>query len=194
MNRLGLIRMRACKKKASLVAVVLTALLFAPVASGFSFTFFDATRQDSEIRITMAADLALTEDVITALQANIDIIVRVQVKIYRIRDNLWDALVADTDIDYTLSNSNIHRGYSVRSSDGHLDVTHDSLDDALDAMGSDRTYKIVVSEDRSDEPNARYRGKCRIFLDRSKLPSVVSTTVRFKKSWKLTSDWREFEL
>ncbi len=194
MIRLGMVRMCALRKKASLAAVVLTVLLVAPAAFGFSITFFDATRQGSEVRITMAADLALTQDVVKAIQANIDINIKVQVKIYRVRNNLWDALVADTDIDYTISNSNIYRGYSVRSSDRHLDMIYDSLDGALDVLGSERTYKIIVPEDQSDEPDARYRGKCRIFLDRSTLPSVVSTTVRFKKSWKLTSGWTEFEL
>ena len=186
--------MLARKKKTSLAVLVLAALLYAPTTFGFSITFFDATRQGSEFRITMAADLSLTENVIEALQSNIDIAIRVQVKIYRIRENFWDDLVVDTKIDYTLSNSNIFRGYSVRSSDRKLDRVYDSLSAALDAVGSERTYKIVVPEKQSDESDARYRGKCRIFLDRSKLPSLVSTTVYFNNSWKRNSGWTEFEL
>ena len=194
MMGLGSVRMWAGKKITSLAVVVLTVLLFAPTAFGFSITFFDATRQGSEVRITMAADLALTEDVIEALQSNIDIAIRVQVKIYRIRENFWDVLVADTNIDYTLSTSKIYRGYSVRSSDRNLDRVYHSLGAALNAVGSERTYKIVIPENQSDESDTQYRGKCRIFLDRSKLPSLVSTTVYFNDSWKRTSGWTEFEL
>ena len=194
MMGLGSERMWARKKKTSLAVIVLAALLYAPTTFGFSITFFDVTRQGSEFRITMAADLSLTENVIEALQSNIDIAIRVQVKIYRIRENFWDDLVADTKIDYTLSNSNLFRGYSVRSSDRNLDRVYDSLSAALDAVGSERTYKIVVPEKQSDESDDRYRGKCRIFLDRSKLPPLVSTTVYFNNSWKRNSGWTEFEL
>ncbi|MDE0309794.1 MAG: DUF4390 domain-containing protein [Acidiferrobacterales bacterium] len=187
---------RECRlaKRASLVAVVLMALLIASPAFGFSITFFDATRQDNEVRIKMAADLVLTEEVIKAIQANVDVNLKVQVRIYRVRKYFWDDLVVDTDVIYTISNSNIYRGYEIRSSDGNLDMIYDRLDDALTNLGKERAYMIVVPDDQANQPDIRYRGKCRIYLDRSALPSVVSTTVQFKQSWKLSTEWTEFEL
>ena len=182
------------KKRIYIVAAVFSTLLYVPASFGFSFTQFDAVQQGSEIRITTAADLSLSDDVIEALQANIDIAVVLQVKIYRNREYFWDTLVADTEIAYTISTANIYSGFSVRSSDGQLDVIHDSLEAALDAVGSGRTYKIAIREETDDTSNVGYRGKIRIFLDRSKLPSLVRTTVYFVKSWKLTSGWTEFAL
>ena len=181
-------------KTTALTALVLVSLLYAVPSHGFSLTLLDAEHHGDEFRISAAAELELPTEVIEALDAHIDIVITVQTKIYRIRDYLIDDLVADSKTIYVISTENSYSGYSVRSSDGSPEVEYDSLSKALDAIGRAKRYKITLIGDGSDRTGAEYRGKIRIFLDRTRLPSLLQTTVYFKKAWRQDSGWVELEL
>ena len=181
------------RKKAFATLLMLSAFIYLPTASGFSFNLLEAERAGSTVEITVETDLPLSDDVIEALNSTIDIVIVLEVQIYESRFGP-DPRVVDTDVAFTISRRSSSRGYSVNSSDGAVDQHYYSLDGALREVGRKRKFTIVLRGENAADADINYYGRARIFLDRSRLSPILKTTVYIKKSWDLNSGWTDFEL
>ena len=187
-------RLFFCRKRALATLLLLSAFTYVPTASGFSFNLLEAERTGNIVEVTIETLLSLPDEVIDALNSTIDIVIVLEVLIYESRRFVPDPRVVDSAVAFTIAKSSSGRGYSVKTSDGAVDQHNFSIADALREVGRKRKFTIVLRGEDTADAGIEYYGESRIFLDRSRLPSLLRTTVYFKKSWNLDSGWTAFEL
>ena len=176
-----------------MILLVLSAFIYVPTASGFTFNLLEAERTGNTVVITVETVLSPSDDVVVALNSTIDIVIVLEVQIYVSRFGP-DPRVVDTDVAFTISRRSSSRSYSVKSSDGAVDQYYYSLDGALGEVGRKRTFTIVLRGENAADADINYYGRARIFLDRSRLSPILKTTAYIRKSWGLNSGWTDFEL
>ena len=187
-------QMSSIRKKASVatLALLLVTGAYSSALFGFEISETSARWEDSAIQVTVNADIELSQDAIDAI-ANFPITITTRIKIYRERNNFWDDLIVEFEIDDAISYRSTYQNYQVTSSDERVSGTYKTLENALKALGKTRVFEIaLIKEELADGES--YRGKCKVFLRHSKLPSLLRKRVFFKKSWRLGSSWKQFNL
>ena len=176
------------------IAFLVFACALSLPAFGFSILSVDATR-DSEVSVAanVTAEIEFTPTVIEALESSIPITIRTNIKVYRVRKNMWDQLVCEYDSRDEVSYRSLYRTYRMRMRGSNIVREYDSLDEALGAIGDGRLHNLVLENAQFDSEET-YIGKVRISLDRTALPSVMRVPVFFKNSWRLQSDRFEFDV
>ena len=187
-------QMSSIRKKASVAARVLVLITgaYSSALFGFEISETSARWEDSAIQVTVNADIELSQDAIDAI-ANFPITITTRIKIYRERKNYWDDLIGEFEIDDAISYRSTYQTYQVTSSDERVSGTYQTLEDALKALGKTRVFEIALAKEEMADGES-YRGKCKVFLQHSKLPSLVRKRVFFKASWRLGSGWKQFDL
>ncbi len=171
-------------------------VLWATVSSafGFSISSVEATRDaDNNVLVEMNFDVELTQDVIHALESSIPITVLTNIKIYRVRTTIWDQFVDEYDFRDKIVYRSLYGAYRLNTSDPDINGDYPSLESILEALGEKRTHQLALNDEQS-ESDEDYRGKVKITLDRSALPSVMRLPVFFKKSWRLQSNRVAFDI
>lgn len=176
------------------LATTLVLLAFVTSAFGFSISSVEAIREaDDSIVVAMDCNIELSPDVVEALESNIPITILTNIKLYRVRANLWDKLIHEFEIQDEIAYRSLYRTYRVSSTDTNISADYTSLERVLNALGNRRIHQLVLSDGQLD-PNDGYRGKVKILLDRSTLPSVMRVPVFFKNSWRLQSTPVRFDI
>ncbi len=195
MNPVSTMRqMSSIRKKASVATLVLLLVTgaYSSALFGFEISETSARWEDSAIQVTVNADIELSQDVIDAI-ANFPITITTRIKIYRERKNYWDDLIVEFEIDDAISYRSTYQIYQVTSSDERVSGTYKTLENALKALGKTRVFEIALAKEELADGES-YRGKCKVFLRHSKLPSLLRKRAFFKKSWRLGSGWKQFDL
>ena len=187
-------QMSSIRKKASVatLALLLGTGAYSSALFGFEISETNARWENSAIQVTVNADVELSQDVIDAI-ANFPITITTRIKIYRERNNYWDDLIVEFEIDDAISYRSTYQNYQVTSSDERVSGTYKTLENALKALGKTRVFEIALTKEELADGES-YRGKCKVFLRHSKLPSLLRKRVFFKKSWRLGSSWKLFNL
>ena len=187
-------QMSSIRKKASVatLALLLVAGAYSSALFGFEISETSARWEDSAIQVTVNADIELSQDAIDAI-ANFPITITTRIKIYRERKNYWDDLIVEFEIDDAISYRSTYQTYQVTSSDERVNGTYKTLKNALKTLGKTRVFEIALAKEEMADGES-YRGKCKVFLRHSKLPSLLRKRVFFKKSWRLGSGWKQFDL
>ena len=187
-------QMSSIRKKASVatLALLLVTGAYSPALFGFEISETSARWEDSALQVTVNADIELSQDAIDAI-ANFPITITTRIKIYRERNNYWDDLIVEFEVDDAISYRSTYQTYQLTSSDERISGTYKTLEDALKALGKTRVFEIAVAKEVLADGES-YRGKCKVFLRHSKLPSLLRKRVFFKMSWRLGSGWKQFDL
>ena len=196
MNSNTLVTLSARRKTKLVVQIAVVLVLFMLVsrAFGFSILSIEANRDsDNSVVVTMDCEIELSKDVIEALQSNIPITISTNIKIYQVRDNIWDKLINEYESHDEIAYRSLYRAYRLASQDPGINDNFLSLGRVLKAMCEQRTHRIVLDSAQFDA-NEKYRGRANIALDRSTLPSVMRLPVFFKNSWHLQSDRVQFDI
>ena len=189
-------QMSSIRKKASVatLALLLVTGAYSSALFGFEISETSARWENSAIQVTVSTDIELSQDVIAAISIeNFTITITTQIKIYRERENYWDDLIAEFEIDDAISYRSTYHTYQVTSSDERVSGRYKTLKNAVKALEKTRVFKIAVAKEVLTEGES-YRGKCKVFLRHSKLPSLLRKRVFFQKSWRLGSSWKLFNL
>ena len=187
-------QMSSIRKKASVATLALLVVTgaYSSVSFGFEISETNARWEDNAIQVTVNADIKLSQDAIDAI-ANFPITITTHIKIYRERNNYWDDLIVEFEIDDAISYRSTYQNYQVTSSDERVSGTYKTLENALKALGKTRVFEIALAKEELADGES-YRGKCKIFLRHSKLPLLLRKRVFFQKSWRLGSSWKLFNL
>ena len=187
-------QMSSIRKKASVatLALLLGTGAYSSALFGFNISETNARWENSAIQVTVNAEIELSQDVIDAI-ANFPITITTRIKIYRERNNYWDDLIVEFEVDDVISYRSTYQIYQLKSLDERISGTYKTLEDALKALRKTRVFEIAVAEEVLTDGES-YRGKCKVFLRQSKLPSLLRKRVFFQKSWRLGSSWKLFNL
>ena len=187
-------QMSSIRKKASVATLALLVVTGAYSSSlfGFEISETSARWEDNAIQVTVNADIKLSQDAIDAI-ANFPITITTRIKIYRERNNYWDDLIVEFEFDDAISYRSTYQNYQVTSSDERVNGTYKTLENVLKALGKTRVFEMALTKEELADGES-YRGKCKVFLRHSKLPSLLRKRVFFKKSWRLGSSWKQFDL
>ena len=161
---------------------------------GFSIVSTEALR-DSDTLVTVVVDsqIELSEDVLEAFKSSIPITIQTTIKIYQVRNNLWDKLIHEYVTRDVLSYRSLYRDYLLKSADRNVNGGYTSLEAMLEALGRHRTHQVELAEDTLHSDRS-YVGKVRISIDRSALPSVMRLPVFFNDAWRLKSERVKFDI
>ena len=182
------------KASAATLALLLVTGSYSTALFGFNISETSTRWKDSAIQVTVSTDIELSQDVIDAISIeNFTITITTQIKIYRERENYWDDLIAEFEIDDAISYRSTYHTYQVTSSDERVSGRYKTLKNAVKALEKTRVFEIAVAKEVLTEGES-YRGKCKVFLRHSKLHSLLRKRVFFKKSWRLGSGWKQFNL
>ena len=182
------------KASAATLALLLVTGSYSTALFGFYISETSARWEDSAIQATVNTDIELSQDVIDAITIeNFTITITTHLIIYRERKFYWDDLIVEFEFDDAISYRNTYHTYQVTSSDERVSGTYKTLENALKALGKTRVFEIAVAKEVLTEGGS-YRGKCKVFLRHSKLHSLLRKRVFFKKSWRLGSSWKQFNL
>ena len=187
-------QMSIIRKKASIatLALLLVTGAYSSALFGFEISETSARWEGSAIQVTVNADIELSQDAIDAI-ANFPITITTRIKIYHERKNYWDDLIVEFEVDDAISYRSTYKTYQLTSSDERISGTYETLEDLLKALGKTRVFEIAVAKEALTDGES-YHGKCKVFLRHSKLPSLLRKHVFFKKSWRLGSSWKQFDL
>ncbi len=187
-------QMSSIRKKASVATLALLVVTgaYSSASFGFEISETNARLEDNAIQVTVNADIKLSQDAIDAI-ANFPITITTRIKIYRERNNYWDDLIVEFEIDDAISYRSTYQNYQVTSSDEQVSGTYKTLENALKAFGKTRVFEIALTKEELADGES-YRGKCKVFLRHSKLPLLLRKRVFFQKSWRLGSSWKLFNL
>ena len=187
-------QMSSIRKKASVAILALLLVTGAYSSALFGFEIYETSArwEDSAIQVTVNADIELSQDAINAI-ANFPITITTRIKIYRERNNYWDDLIVEFENDDAISYRSTYQNYQVTSSDERVSGTYKTLENVLKALGKTRVFEMALTKEELADGES-YRGKCKVFLRHSKLPSLLRKRVFFKKSWRLGSSWKQFDL
>ncbi len=176
------------------IALSVTALVgFSHKAFAFSIDTVSAVHDGNRFEVSVSSTIELSDSVIQALRVNVPITIATNVKIYRVRHNFWDRLVADYEYFDQISSRSLYRDYVIDSSDEQIVGNYRSLNDVLTALGKQRVYVLTIDEENFDA-RSDYRGEVNITLLHSALPSVMHIPALFDAGWRLYTPWNEFDI
>ncbi len=178
----------------SRLALGLFLWMLAAPSFGFSILTIEAQREsETRLMVAVESEIELTADVIEALESSIPITIQTTIKLYRVRNNLWDKLIHESEFQVEIAYQSLYRTYRLKSTDPNFVDDYPTLDRVLESLGERRTYRVDLEDDRF-HPDQNYVGKIKISLDRSALPSVMRLPVFFKNSWHLQSSQIKFDI
>ncbi len=184
--------------RTAIVALQLVAMMvlwtIGTSAFGFSISAVEANHDaQNSVVVAVDCDLQLSPEVIEALESNIPITIMTNIKLYQVRDNLWDKLIFEYEVQDEITYRSLYRAYRLSSEDVSINADYPSLARVLNALCSSRIHQLVLNDGQLDSSTG-YRGKVKILLDRSALPSVMRLPVFFKNAWRLQSTPFRFDI
>ena len=181
------------RKNFYVASVVLISTFWSVQASGISIVDVENTLESNALEITANVDLQLSEEVEAALRASFPISISTEIKIYRVRKYLFDERIGHFQVFEQIYYDTLSRKFIVTSENPDVAGNYTSLESALRSLGGIRKYSFAIPSLKESASN-RIRGKVRVALDRSALPSVLRVAAYIKESWYLQSGWFEFEI
>ena len=162
-------------------------------AFGFTIDEASAAKKEKEIHLSFTASIELTTLVTDALRAGVPVTIVTEGKIYRVRSDMWDDLIGQYESTDVIRYRSLYRDYVINKDGSENVESYASLTEALQSLAEQRNLKLLLTEQDLESPDA-YRGKVRVFLKRSALPSVMQLPAFFNDSWRLNTGWRHFDV
>ena len=182
---------------ANSVRIPCAAAVLAWSASSFGFLVNSA---DSEIRdavvlITANVSIEFTDVVVEALESGIPITLETEIRVYRVRDGIWDKRVATKRILEQVHYRTFPVTYVVKSADPAIAGAYSRYSEAIAALGGTRVYQVQLPEkDFAADTPTDLRSAIKISLDRTKLPGALRMQSYFNNAWRLKTKWFKFEV
>lgn len=197
--------MPACKKNNALMpAGQTTTRVFLLVFCLFTFNTaladFSIAKPGSVLTVTTMElsgqlNLELSTRVEEALGKGIPLDVVIQVRLYRKRNLIWDALVANWSFTHSIQYHALSRQYLVRGHGADADIVESftTLQEALNYMGAldglilqlPHELDATASENKAPQYNGRLRARLAI----ETLPAPLRPVAYTSADWRLNTGW-----
>ncbi len=174
---------------------VFAALTFACSLDAFGFVVEEvsASRVESEIRLSFSASIELTQPVIEALRAGVPVMIVTEANIFQRRSYLPDDLIGIHESTAIITYRSLYGDYTIRRSGSDAAQSYASLPKALQSLGEQIKLKLDLTDESLLTPEP-YRGRIRVYLKRSGLPSVMQIPAYFDEAWNLNTGWQLFDV
>jgi hypothetical protein len=137
-------------------------------------------------------DLVLPEDARKGIEAGLTLRLTYQIELYRVRNYLPDAGVAQLEQPYELSYHALSQRYLVRNLNTGEQQDFGTLQAALEELGDVRGLPVIDAD--LVEKGPAYEGRLRAVLDLSTTPDALSWLLFWSDDWSATSEWYAWPL
>lgn len=137
-------------------------------------------------------DVSLSQTALEALENGIALTVVINFEIRRVRQFLWNELVAELAGKRRLSFHPLSNQYLVDDLNAGATSTFRSLREALQALGQVRDFPLIDAY--LLEQDERYVLQLGAYLDIESLPTPLRVLAYLNPDWHLSSEWYEYPL
>ena len=189
--------MLACKKTNFYLTLFLWLLVAAwssaAYSRGFSIDQIEARQDGQSIQVDGKLTLKLTDDVRNALSKSIQLQLKMEFVLHRVRNYVWDKEVAVWTVPIAISYKPVSDEYVVSRPDLlNQEETFGSQHEALERLGVFRDLNLPLPSPLADEK--QYRLEARVKLELEQLPAMMRPLAYFSSSWHLNSKWTEWPI
>ena len=189
--------MLACKKTNFYLTLFLWLLVAAwssaAYSRGFSIDQIEARQDGQSKQVDGKLTLKLTDDVRNALSKSIQLQLKMEFVLHRVRNYVWDKEVAVWTVPIAISYKPVSDEYVVSRPDLlNQEETFGSQHEALERLGVFRDLNLPLPSPLADEK--RYRLEARVKLELEQLPAMMRPLAYFSSSWHLNSKWTEWPI
>lgn len=139
-----------------------------------------------DIRLRLNLDDNMTE----ALQHGVSLELDVEIEIRQERKWLWNKYIDGTMLRYQLEHHPLSGNYLVIDRDDNTRMQLQTLEEALDYIGSIENLPVVEAERLQDDEN--YIGLVRAELNFEELPPPLQPATYVSPRWQMESQWYEW--
>lgn len=186
--------MSSMKSKIFPLLMALICLITAPCAAAQGIVISHATSKLVKGVYQLDAKLKfnLDPEMKDALEHGVSISIDIIVMIKRERSWLWDPKIKEETLSFRLEQHPLSNRYLVTNLSNNSRHQFDTLEDALDFLGTIHHYFLISSSVLSKDE--KYIGKLKAELNTETLPAVIRPIAAVSKKWKLESPWYEWRI
>lgn len=163
-------------------------------ASADSITVRDAkTRLADKLYLVNAdVEISLSPTALEALENGVALTVVIDLEILRVRELIWNEVIAELEAKRRLSFHPLSNQYLVEDLNAGATRTFRSLREALEALGQVRDFPLIDAYFL--ERGESYVLQIGAYLDIESLPTPLRMLAYLNPDWHLSSEWYEFPL
>lgn len=177
---------------ALLVLLGLAGVSLPAAADPFVVHSLTTERVDGVYLLNARIEYELTDVLLEALVNGIELVIEVDVEIYRHRDWWLDEEVARVSQRYQLAYYALSRMYVVRNLNTGVQSTFPSLYSALHSIGQMRRFPLI--DESLLNPDAAYQARLRTRIVADELPLPLRARAYIDSDWRPASEWYTWDL
>jgi len=163
-----------------------------PDAVGFVIHSVSSNLVNDVYQINANIEYNFSDNVLSAIQNGMPIIIVVDMEILQSRDYIWGKLVAELRQRYQLQYHAISEQYIVENLNSGSREIFPTLYSALYILRQIKSLPII--DKKLLRPGKKYRGRARVRIELESLPVPLRLNAYTTRSWWLGSDWFEWTL
>lgn len=143
-------------------------------------------------QISADIEYNFSDNVLSAIQNGVPIIIALDIEIMQSRDYLWGKLVAELKQRFQLQFHAISEQYIVENLNSGYQETFPTLHSALYILRQIKELPII--DKKLIQQGKLYKGRARVRIELESLPVPLRMNAYITRSWWLGSDWYKWEL
>lgn len=168
-------------------------LLFtSPCLAGITINHVNGVLQQPPYQINADISYELNSKVLEALENGVPLTFRLDMKIQRPRDYLWDETLASASYHFQLQYHALSRQYIVRDTETQQQRSYPSMRAALVGLGRVKGLALPLQVLPADAKQCRLH--LRVLLEIGALPAPMRPQAWLSSDWHLESGWRQWPL
>jgi len=159
---------------------------------GFVIREVKSTLISNVYQLSADIEYNFSDDVLSAIQNGVPIIIVLDIEIMQSRDYLWGKLVAELKQRFQLQFHAISEQYIVENLNSGYQETFPTLYSALYILRQIKQLPII--DKKLIQQGKLYSGRARVRIELESLPVPLRMNAYFTRSWWLGSDWFDWQL
>lgn len=159
-------------------------------AKGISVEYATGNVNDNVYSVNARIAFNFDDEVLNALNHGVSLAINIYMRLLRKRDWLWDKLMREDVLEFELQYHPLSNNYLVINTSTGQREQFQSLEEALNFLGSIKNYRLAHRDELEKENN--YRGQIKAELNIESLPPPLQPTAYVSSQWQLESQWYEW--
>jgi len=182
-------------KKNLIFAVLYCLPLLLPAAvhaQDISIVYSASKERQGAYLVDIGLNLQIDEEIINALRHGVSLDIDIELEVRQVRKWLWNKLIKQTTLHYQLQHHPLSGDYLVINLDDRERRQFQTLDKALDYLGSVKDYTLIEKDKLSKD--SKYIGLVKAELNIEELPPPLQPATYGSSQWHLESQWYEWPI
>ena len=174
--------------------MVLSCLIAAPSLRAEGIVISHATSKlvEDDYQLDAKLNFNFDSEMKDALEHGVSISIDIIVMIKRERSWLWDPKIKEETLSFRLEQHPLSNRYLVTNLHNNSRRQFDTLEDALDFLGTIHNHFLISSSVLSKD--GKYICMLKAELNTETLPAVIRPIAAVSKKWQLDSPWYEWQI